>query len=363
MVTYYNYLQLFNNVLLAHPNVASFRVDEVEPLDVHKAGVYPLAHLVTETMGLIEGRMTYTFTLLVLDRVGDIAKEGSGKNNKLFNDWRGVSNVVDVINSAQGVVTDVFGYLKRNPQVAQFEIEDEVIISPVVEQGPNILAGVSAQFTIVAQFQSNACLFDISDREAMGATDDCCDVIPVSPSPTPSSSPIVSPSITPSVTPTISITPSLTPSISTTPVVTPSITPSPTPSSAPIQFNDYILMINNLGSETNIIRVDVEDALGNVITTATHNVPVLSCNPNLSIEIPFNIGLLTLKVYRNGILSPTQTGWGNSVFQACPGITLGYSDNVTSEYYFTSAEMGSNITATSLFLFPSFYPGAFKIWV
>jgi len=174
MVTYYNYLQLFNNVLLAHPNVASFRVDEVEPLDVHKAGVYPLAHLVTETMGLIEGRMTYTFTLLVLDRVGDIAKEGSGKNNKLFNDWRGVSNVVDVINSAQGVVTDVFGYLKRNPQVAQFEIEDEVIISPVVEQGPNILAGVSAQFTIVAQFQSNACLFDISDREAMGATDDCC---------------------------------------------------------------------------------------------------------------------------------------------------------------------------------------------
>lgn len=362
MVTYYNYLQLFNNVLLAHPNVASFRVDEVEPIDVHKSGVYPLAHIVTETMGLLEGRMTYTFTLLVLDRVGDVAKEGSGKNNKLFNDWRGVSNIVDVINSAQGVVTDVFGYLKRNPQVAQFEIEDEVIITPVVEQGPNILAGVSAQFTIIAQFQSNACLFDISDREAMGATDDCCDVVPISPSPTPSNSPIVSPSVTPSVTPTISITPSLTPSISATPI--PSITPSPTPSVAPIQFNDYLLNINDLGVGNNSIQVDIEDELGNVITSDTWNTVGGQCNTGFSITVPSIPNLLTIKVYKNGILSPTQTGWGNNFSTSCPGIGVAYSDNTSGLYYVTSAEMGSNQVASSIFLFPGFiYPGIFKIWV
>ena len=233
MISYSSFLQFFSNICDNHPNVTEFTVNEIEDFDIHKQGLWPLVHLVTENMLLNEGKMTYTFTLIVADRVTDTAKLSSGQLNILSKKYKGVSNTVDVINSCQMTAGDIFSYIKRNAQAMDFTIENDVLITPFIEKGQNIVAGVSAQFIIDTSFDNSACLITLSPNEAMGATDDCCLPIPPSPSPTPSVT--ASPSATPSVTPSVTNTPSVTttPSVTVTPSVTPSVTVTPTISVTP----------------------------------------------------------------------------------------------------------------------------------
>jgi hypothetical protein len=174
MTNYYSFLRFFNNVLLSHPNVTTFTVNEVEDIDLKKQTLFPLAHLVTETMLLNEGKMTYTFTLMVADRVAATNRESSGSDNRLIKTYRGVDNTVDVINTAQMTVADVFAYIKRNTQAMDFTINNDILITPFVEKGPNIIAGVEAQFIVDVPFDVNACLLSLSANEAKGSTDDCC---------------------------------------------------------------------------------------------------------------------------------------------------------------------------------------------
>jgi len=168
MTPYSSFLQLFANICLNHPNVTSFSVDEVEPFDLSKQTLFPLAHLVTETMEVDEGRMTYTFTLLIADRVADTNADSSGRNNSLSVGYKGVTNTIDVINTAQLTITDIFSYLKRNAQIIDYTLDDAVIITPFVEKGHNIVAGVSAQFVMNGAFNSNACLFNLTKEQASG---------------------------------------------------------------------------------------------------------------------------------------------------------------------------------------------------
>jgi hypothetical protein len=174
MTPYSSFLQLFANICLNHPNVTTFSVDEIEPFDLSKQTLFPLAHLVTETMEVDEGRMTYNFTLIIADRVTDVVSDSSGKNNSLSVGYKGVTNTIDVINAAQLTITDIFSYIKRNVQIFNYAIDDAVIITPFVEKGHNIVAGVSAQFVMNGAFNSNACLFNLTTEQTFGGTNDCC---------------------------------------------------------------------------------------------------------------------------------------------------------------------------------------------
>jgi hypothetical protein len=88
--------------------------------------------------------------------------------------YKGVTNTIDVINAAQLTITDIFSYIKRNSQIFNYAIDDAVIITPFVEKGHNIVAGVSAQFVMNGAFNSNACLFNLTTEQTFGGTNDCC---------------------------------------------------------------------------------------------------------------------------------------------------------------------------------------------
>jgi hypothetical protein len=180
MTSYYAIVQFFNNMLLNHPNVKTFTSNEVIDFDIHKQTIFPLAHLVVNDMTMAEGRMRYGVSLIVADRVANIKEDSYGPTNILERDFRGLDNTLDVINSCQGVIGDVYAYIKRNPQAMDFTIDLDVIITPFTEKGHNIVAGCQAEFFIDSPFDVNACLFQISDIQAEGASDACCPVdIPV----------------------------------------------------------------------------------------------------------------------------------------------------------------------------------------
>jgi hypothetical protein len=131
-------------------------------------------------MTMVEGKMRYGVTLMVADRVTGITEDSTGIYNTLKRDFRGIDNTLDVINSCQGVIGDVYAYIKRNPQAMDFNIDLDVIITPFVEKGHNLVAGCQAELFIDSPFDVNACLFQISDIQAQGASDICCEVdIPI----------------------------------------------------------------------------------------------------------------------------------------------------------------------------------------
>jgi hypothetical protein len=175
MTSYYSLVQFFNNVLLNHPNVKTFTSNEVIDFDIHKQTIFPLAHLVVNDMTMVEGKMRYGVSLIVADRVTGITEDSEGIYNTLKRDFRGLDNTLDVINSCQGVIGDVYAYIKRNPQAMDFTIDLDVIITPFVEKGHNLVAGCQAEFFIDSPFDVNACLFQISDIQAQGASDICCE--------------------------------------------------------------------------------------------------------------------------------------------------------------------------------------------
>jgi hypothetical protein len=180
MTSYYALVQFFNNVLLNHPNIKTFTSNEVIDFDIHKQTIFPLAHLVVNDMTMVEGKMRYGVTLMVADRITGITEASTGVNNTLVRDFRGLDSTLDVINSCQGVLGDLYAYIKRNPQAMDFTIDLDVIITPFVEKGHNIVAGCQAELFIDTPFDVNACLFQISDIQAEGASDACCPVdIPI----------------------------------------------------------------------------------------------------------------------------------------------------------------------------------------
>jgi hypothetical protein len=174
MTSYYALVGLINNLALNHPNVKTFTSNEVIDFDIHKQTTFPLAHLVVNDMTMAEGRIRYGITLLVADRITQVTENSVGQYNTLYRDYRGLDNTLDVINSCQGVIGDIYAYIKRNAQAENFNIELDVIMSPFVEKGHNIVAGVSAEMFIDAPFDINACLFTLSDIQADGASDACC---------------------------------------------------------------------------------------------------------------------------------------------------------------------------------------------
>lgn len=172
-MTYYQFLRLFNNLAQSHPNVKTFSVGEVVDADFHKQTLFPLMHLVTENMTISSGKMVYSFNLLVMDNVSIVKRDSYGQFNRFTDTYIGHDNTIDIINTSQQTLGDIFAYLQRNPQSYTSAIDTDIVITPFIEKGNNLLAGCAATFQVSTGFTPSACSFTLTDADATGNPNPC----------------------------------------------------------------------------------------------------------------------------------------------------------------------------------------------
>jgi len=174
MQTYYSFVQFFNSVCLAHPNITTFTTGDIDDIDTAKQSLYPIAHLIVENTTMAQfSAMTYNVNLLVMDRIANITQDSSGRFNSILKNYKGVTNILDVWNTSQATLGDIVIYIMNNAQSYQYTIDTDVVMTPFQQRFDNALAGFAATMNITVPYNPSNCLIQISDVQAAGGINAC----------------------------------------------------------------------------------------------------------------------------------------------------------------------------------------------
>ena len=166
--TFYQFTQFLNNIALNHPNVNTFTIGDIHEVDLAKQSIYPILHMVPNTVTIGQQMFNYDIDLVFLDRVMEIIPLSSGKFNQLTVNYKTLTNVQDTWNTGLLALNDIYAYIARNAQADNFIVSTDAICTPFQQEYDNLLAGWVMNINIQVPNNVNACLFTITDQQAMG---------------------------------------------------------------------------------------------------------------------------------------------------------------------------------------------------
>jgi len=173
MQTFYSFSQFFDNVCSAHPNITTFRMDDIREIDTTKQTLFPLANLIVNNITIDSGLMTYNVTLMVMDRVVEIDYNSTGSFNDLTYDYRMTSNIFDVHNTSLLTINDIISYIYRNPDALDYNVTTSTLVTPFEERFANLVAGMAADINITVGNPQPMCVINLSANQALGGEDAC----------------------------------------------------------------------------------------------------------------------------------------------------------------------------------------------
>ena len=142
MNTYFKVIEDIKTALSAEPFINKVSQGDIYEVDLSKKTLFPLAHLIIESIDIQTNRIQLSLSLLLMDIV-DLSKESS---TDLI---RGNDNELDAINNMVNVAARLQAVLaKTDTYNASYELEGSFSCTPFKERFENNLAGVSADFTI-----------------------------------------------------------------------------------------------------------------------------------------------------------------------------------------------------------------------
>lgn len=172
-VSFYQFTQFFNTIALAHPNVTTFTIGDIKEVDLAKTSLFPILHLVPNTVTIGQQMMDYNIDLVYLDKTVDVNIDSSGSYNLLTKNYKTVANTHDVWNTGLLALNDIYAYIARNAQAENYIITTDAVCTPFQEQFDNVCAGWAMNLIVSVPNSVDACLFAISDNQAEGNTDGC----------------------------------------------------------------------------------------------------------------------------------------------------------------------------------------------
>ena len=142
MNTYFKVIEDIKTALTAEPFINKVSQGDIYEVDLSKKTLFPLAHLIIESIDIQTNRIQLSLSLLLMDIV-DLSKESS---TDLI---RGNDNELDAINNMVNVAARLQAVLaKTDTYNSSYELEGSFSCTPFKERFENNLAGVSADFTI-----------------------------------------------------------------------------------------------------------------------------------------------------------------------------------------------------------------------
>ena len=151
MNSYFKIIDDVKTALIAEPFINNVSTGDIYDVDLKKITIFPLAHIIVDTIDIDTNVITMTVNILFMDIV-DFNKEDS------TDEIRGNNNELDVINNMMNVAARLQALLKRSSTYREtYELTSSFNCSPFEERFENNLAGLALDFTIRMENSMTSC--------------------------------------------------------------------------------------------------------------------------------------------------------------------------------------------------------------
>jgi hypothetical protein len=148
---FYQITETIETQLLADVNVNTVTTGDIFDIDLSKQSIFPLAHIIVNSVTLQEQVMSFNITVMAMDIV-DESKEAT---TDIF---RGNNNEQDVLNTQLAVLNKLIMVLRRGDLYSdKFQLEGNPTLEPFYERFDNRLAGYAATMDVVIHNDIDIC--------------------------------------------------------------------------------------------------------------------------------------------------------------------------------------------------------------
>ena len=148
---FYQITETIETQLLADVNVNTVTTGDIFDIDLSKQSIFPLAHIIVNSVTLQEQVMSFNITVMAMDIV-DESKEAT---TDIF---RGNNNEQDVLNTQLAVLNKLIMVLRRGDLYSdKFQLEGNPTLEPFYERFDNRLAGYAATMDVIIHNDIDIC--------------------------------------------------------------------------------------------------------------------------------------------------------------------------------------------------------------
>jgi len=148
---FYQITETIETQLLSDVNVNTVTTGDIFDIDLSKQSIFPLAHIIVNSVTLQEQVMSFNITVMAMDIV-DESKEAT---TDIF---RGNNNEQDVLNTQLAVLNKLVMVLRRGDLYSdKFQLEGDPSLEPFYERFDNRLAGYAATMDVIIHNDITIC--------------------------------------------------------------------------------------------------------------------------------------------------------------------------------------------------------------
>jgi len=151
MKGFYNLTTKLKETLEAEPFVNTVTSGGLDDVDLNKQNIFPLAHIIVNSVSIGERVLTCNVSILAMDVVDVSIDETTDK-------FVGNDNEQDVLNTMLALSTRVVNLMQRGTLYTDlYQIEGDVSCEPFVDRFENKLAGWTSTFDVLIQNDMTVC--------------------------------------------------------------------------------------------------------------------------------------------------------------------------------------------------------------
>jgi predicted RNA-binding protein len=148
---FYQITETIETQLLADVNVNTVTTGDIFDIDLSKHSIFPLAHIIVNSVTLQEQVISFNITVMAMD----IVDESKEVTTDIF---RGNNNEQDVLNTQLAVLNKLVMVLRRGDLYSdKFQLEGDPSLEPFYERFDNRLAGYAATMDIIIHNDITIC--------------------------------------------------------------------------------------------------------------------------------------------------------------------------------------------------------------
>ena len=148
---FYRVTEIIKDTLQADPNCNTVTYGDITQIDLSKQTIFPLSHIIVNSVTSGENTMTFNLSILAMDIV-DVSKD------EVTDIFVGNNNEQDVLNTQLTVLNKVIQNLRiGNLYADKYQVLGDVTIEPFRDRFENQIAGWTATVDVIIGNDVNVC--------------------------------------------------------------------------------------------------------------------------------------------------------------------------------------------------------------
>ena len=148
---FYRVLDTIKDTLQADVNCNTVTYGDITQIDLSKQTMFPLSHIIVNSVTSGENIMTFNLSILAMDIV-DVSKD------EVTDIFVGNDNEQDVLNTQLTVLNKVIQKLRIGSLYSdKYQVQGDVTLEPFRDRFENMIAGWTATMDIIIENDVNVC--------------------------------------------------------------------------------------------------------------------------------------------------------------------------------------------------------------